>query len=189
MLYLVSGEIQTGKTRWLQERLAAARADGVVVHGVLAPGVWRADGRGGFEKLGIDNILLPSGERVHLADRRDLAQRAGTAEACGQSERAGLGWAMSSEALARVDAHFDRLAREAAPVERDRGVLVVDELGRLELMHGGGIAHALELLRRGPQPGWADAVAVVRRGLLPLAHEALDAAWPEVREVFPTEGE
>ncbi len=185
MLYLVTGDVRTGKTRWLERELAAARGRGASVFGVLAPGVWRQDGRGGFEKLGIDNVLLPQGERLRLADRRDIAVASGTVEQGGQSERAGLGWSMSESALARVDAHFELLGREVAPVPLERGVLVVDELGRLELLHGAGLVHALELLSRGPQPAWSDAVAVVRRDLLPAARAALDGAWDGVREVVP----
>lgn len=40
MLYMLTGEIQTGKTRWLARRVDEARAAGIDVHGVLAPGVW-----------------------------------------------------------------------------------------------------------------------------------------------------
>ena len=185
MLYMLTGEIQTGKTRWLERRVDEARAAGIDVHGVLAPGVWRRLPGGGLEKVGIDNVLLPSGERIHLAVRRDLARSAGREEARGPSERAGLGWAMSSAAVARVDAHFANLARAAGAPSR-RGLLVVDELGRLELIHGDGLVHALELLRRGPQPAWEDAVVVVRRDLLDRAHEALDAAWPAVAHIVPS---
>ncbi len=147
MLYMLTGEIQMGKTRWLERRVDEARAAGIDVHGVLAPGAWREEARG-------------------------------------PSERAGLGWAMSSAAVARVDAHFANLARAAGAPSR-RGLLVVDELGRLELIHGDGLVHALELLRRGPQPAWEDAVVVVRRDLLDRAHEALDTAWPAVAHIVP----
>ena len=40
MLYLLTGQVQTGKTRWLQGLVSAYEARGVVVGGVLAPGVW-----------------------------------------------------------------------------------------------------------------------------------------------------
>lgn len=185
MLYLLTGEIQTGKTRWLERRAARAAEAGVRVYGVLAPGVWHEDGAGGFEKLGIDNVLLPQNERIHLAERRDIAQRLGSVEPDGPSERARLGWAMSNAALARVNEHFSRLACEAAQVGGARGLLVVDELGRLELMRGEGLTAALDLLRRGPQPAWEDAVVVVRAGLLDRAHDALDSAWGGAVHVLP----
>lgn len=194
MLYLLCGEIQTGKTRWLERRVEQIVRSGAPVAGVLAPGVWRELGEGArFEKLGIDNVLLPGGERVHLALRRDLAIGSGALERAGQSERARLGWAMSDAALARVDAHLAWLAdddvhgREGFVAEAD-GWLVIDELGRLELLRGEGLVHGVELLSRGPRPGWPYAIAVVRRDLLPAAHALFDDAWSgRVREIEPSQ--
>ena len=36
MLYVLTGDIQTGKTRWLQETIAALEASGVSPYGVIA---------------------------------------------------------------------------------------------------------------------------------------------------------
>jgi hypothetical protein len=80
MLFLLTGEVQIGKTRWLEKLVADLAERGVLCAGVLAPGQWvasageRADGNG-YEKLGIDNVLLPGGERVPFARRDDLARR------------------------------------------------------------------------------------------------------------------
>ena len=41
MLYILTGEIQTGKTRWLQALIDKLAEKGVPLEGVLAPGVWR----------------------------------------------------------------------------------------------------------------------------------------------------
>ena len=194
MLFLLTGDIQTGKTRWLERVCVGLGRVGAAVAGVVAPGVWvPSDGAhadaNGFEKLGIDNVLLPGGGRVRLARRRDLAATGRPVEPDGQSEREGLGWAMSDAALESVDSHLAWLA------EDDRrglggcpcGLFVADELGRLELACGGGLVHAMALLARGPRPGWPHALAVVRRGLLPMAHERLDAAWDgAVKEIAPT---
>lgn len=198
MLFLLTGEVRIGKTRWLERLVADLYASGASVAGVLAPGVWvpsagpRAD-KNGFEKLGIDNVLLPSGERVRLACRRDLAAASRTLEEDSQSERAGLGWAMTDGAIKQVDAHFAWLAEDevhglnktAAP-----GLLIADELGRLELLRGEGLVHAIELLARGPRPHWPHVLAVVRRDLLPYAHKRFDIAWNgEVKEISPTESD
>ena len=90
MLFLLTGDVQIGKTRWLERLAAELSGDGVQVAGVLAPGVWRVRephevpgerglaGEGRFEKLGIDNVLLPGGERVPFARRRDLALAEGS---------------------------------------------------------------------------------------------------------------
>ncbi len=236
MLYLLTGGIQAGKTRWIECRLAQLGRMGVPVYGVVAPGVWRmaagegaragggdardaacarrvegcgADAAAGpapdrapaaeaaagahlvaYEKLGIDNVLLPGGERVRLARRRDLALAEGGVECDGQSERAGLGWAMSDAAIARVNAHFDGLERlvardaeEGGAAAPPRGLLVVDELGPLELVRGEGLASAVRLLLRGPQRRWPDALVVVRRSMLPAAHGLLDPVWGAAREI------
>lgn len=192
MLYLLTGEIQTGKTRWLESLTARLEASGVPVAGVLAPGVWRrcppgdsaADAHG-FEKLGIDNVLLPEGVRVHLARRRDLVP-SGALDASSQSERAGLGWAMSDGALETVDRHVARLEARANDSGRRPGLFVVDELGRLELLRGEGLVSAMRLLGEGPSLRWPHALAVVRRDLLAAAHRHFDDAWRgEVREVVP----
>lgn len=79
MLFLLTGEVQIGKTRWLESLVTELGAFGVPCAGVLAPGQWvpsmgpRADANG-FEKLGIDNVLLPGGERIPFARRGDLAR-------------------------------------------------------------------------------------------------------------------
>ena len=95
---------------------------------MLAPGVWRVRephevpgerglaGEGRFEKLGIDNVLLPGGERVPFARRRDLALAEGSFDPTSQSASAQLAWEIADEAIARVNAHFDRIAAELAAV-------------------------------------------------------------------------
>lgn len=189
MLYLLTGQVQTGKTRWLQGLVSTYEARGVAVGGVLAPGVWREvtarDGAASFEKLGIDNILLPEHETIPFASRRDLAVLDGTIDAESQSARARLHWEISRDALARVNAHFEQLTREAH-VKTAASLLVVDELGRLELLRGEGLACALALLELGPTPAYPDAIVVVRETLLPQAHELLDGPWNgDVREIAP----
>ena len=239
MLFLLTGDVQIGKTRWLERLAAELSGDGVQVAGVLAPGVWRVRephevpgerglaGEGRFEKLGIDNVLLPGGERVPFARRRDLALAEGSFDPTSQSASAQLAWEIADEAIARVNAHFDRIAAELAAVPAgapalpgeagsrgyaplpvdpaagmfhvkhsfaqtyvsretsgaeagetpadpstggsrivvpadepdaegsvtvgaEGGLLVVDELGRLELMRDGGLVSAVALLERGP---------------------------------------
>lgn len=190
MLYLLTGQVQTGKTRWLQQLVSSCEARGVAVSGVLAPGVWREtearDGAMSFEKLGIDNVLLPEHETIPFASRHDLAVARGTFDATSQSARARLDWEISSDALARANAHFERLKREADAGHVGASLLVVDELGRLELVRGEGLVSALALLELGPTPAYPDAVVVVRKALLPQAHELLDGPWKgDVREIAP----
>lgn len=311
MLFLLTGEVQTGKTRWLERLLAELAAEGVPSAGVVAPGVWREHPGSGSdngssggtdaaerEKLGIDNVLLPGGERIPFARRRDLARTEGTLDPASQSAAAGLGWEISDAAIAQVNAHFKRLqahaenleqrtnvsretfqrpssktgtnvsretfqpelskqrnpscchpdraylscchpnraqrvegsraapAEEATagaardlsvpaasplPVEITKGplrakakrqtnvsretlearhldapsLLVVDELGRLELERGGGLTAAMELLARGASAAFPHALAVVRAWLLPCAQQRFAAAWGGARPIAP----
>ena len=187
MLFVLTGDVQIGKTRWLTRRVEELAAAGVPVAGVVAPGVWRErqpgepDGvHGGsavgrFEKLGIDNVLLPGGERVPFARRRDLAQAAGTYEAASQSAQAQLGWAIDDAAIDRVNAHFAQIA--AGVGDARPGLLVVDELGRLELLRGAGLTAAVELLDGGPTARFPHALIVVRDRLLDDARARFAPAW------------
>lgn len=189
MLYILTGEIQTGKTRWLQGLIDELAQEGVPLEGVLAPGVWESNPAkpNGFEKLGIDNVMLPGGETVAFARRRDLApDDASKMELQGMPADMKLAWAFSDEAVERVNAHFMALAAGGAPARP--GLLVVDELGRLELERGGlGLTEAVDLVARGPRPGWPHALIVVRDWLVPRARMVFGPAWNnEIREVGPT---
>ena len=78
MLFLLTGDVQIGKTRWLEDLCASLQAAGTCVAGVVAPGQWAPrpegqpggkhgfDGAGRFEKLGIDNVLLPQSKRIEF---------------------------------------------------------------------------------------------------------------------------
>lgn len=71
MLFLLTGDIQCGKTRWLENLCREAESRGTSVAGVLAPGVWEElkDAPEKFYKLGINNVLLPSKAKVRFANR------------------------------------------------------------------------------------------------------------------------
>lgn len=230
MLFFLTGDVQIGKTRWLQQLVDVVVAAGVAVAGVLAPGDWvpaagdRADGNG-FEKRGIDNVLLPSGERLPFARRRDLAQLEGSFDAASQSARAKLAWAIDDTAIARVNEHFRHLAEavcdggsargearggarseargasgssettgarvrgrwDAGLASAAPGLLIVDELGRLELQRGEGLTEAVALLRQGPTSAFPHALVVVREELVDEAERQLRAAWPDRCRIAPDE--
>ena len=192
MLFILTGDIQIGKTRWLQGVCDQLVDGGVPVAGVLAPGVWRANPMwpNGFEKLGIDNVLLPGGERIEFARRRDLADSAVRSRLDdGMPAEMKLAWQFSDEAVDRVNAHFDKLASQQDDSGK-KGLLVVDELGRLELERGVGLTSAMSLFAQGPRPGWPHALIVVREWLVPRAHAMFDAPWSgAVREISPTPAE
>ena len=199
MLFLLTGDVQIGKTRWLEDLCASLQAAGTCVAGVVAPGQWVPrpegqpsgkhgfDGAGRFEKLGIDNVLLPQGERIEFARRRDLAAGDKAFAEGAQAKAAKLGWAISDTAIAQVNSHFAALAKQAANETRlaPHAVLVVDELGRLELLRGCGLTNALAILDAGPTPQFPHAIAVVRETLLDEARRRFKLLWGEPIAISP----
>ena len=165
MLFILTGDIRSGKTTWLEAGVRELEAAGVPVRGVLAPGVWR-DGK----KVGIENVLLPSHERVLLA--------APAEEGC-------LGWDFDANALARVNAHLTELAATSGDMRP--GLLVIDEIGPLELRRGEGLTAALELLDAGPTPAWPHALVVVRATLAEDARTRFAQSWRSVELLSPDE--
>ena len=213
MLFLLTGEVQIGKTRWLESLVTELADCGVSCVGVLAPGQWvpsegeHADANG-FEKLGIDTVLLPSGERIPFARRGDLARADGTFDEESQAAKAELAWHIDDEAIARVNAHFDELAvrasvavptdakshsgrsaegAESKDPSRAPGLLIVDELGRLEIWRGGGLTSAMALLAQGPTTTFPHALAVVRDYLLDDAEALFAEAWPDRCRIKPND--
>ena len=190
MLFLLTGEVQIGKTRWLESLVTELADRGVPCAGVLAPGQWvpsegeHADANG-FEKLGIDNVLLPSGERVPFARRGDLARADGTFDEESQAAKAELAWHIDDEAIARVNAHFNEIATHASAAAP--GLLIVDELGRLEIWRGGGLTSAMALLAQGPTAAFPHVLAVVRDYLLDDAEALFAEAWPDRCRIKPND--
>ena len=193
MLFFLTGDIQIGKTRWLLRMLDELEQRGVQPYGVVAPGIWvpRDDG---FEKLGIDNLLLPGKRKVPFARRRDLAQADGAYDEGSQAARADLKWAIDDAAIDIVNMHLDGfiegegvhsgLEERSCPAQSR--FLVIDELGRLELLAGGGLTSALALLDRGATPMFPHALAVVRESLLDAAFERFaETLWNGMRAISP----
>ena len=199
MLFLLTGDVQIGKTRWLEDLCASLQAAGTCVAGVVAPGQWVPrpegqpggkhgfDGAGRFEKLGIDNVLLPQGERIEFARRRDLAAGGKALAEGAQAKAAKLGWAISDTAIAQVNAHFAMLAKQTANETElaPHAMLVVDELGRLELLRGCGLTNALAILDAGPTPQFPHAIAVVRETLLDEARRRFEPRWGKATVIGP----
>jgi nucleoside-triphosphatase THEP1 len=155
---LLTGGRGAGKTRWCEALARTARSADLAVGGFLSPPVL-ADG----VKTGIDLLDLATGERRSLAVRArpDLP---GTA---------GLGWRFDPEALAAGNAALAR----TGPCD----LLLVDELGPLELGRASGFTAAFDLLdcRR-----YGLAIVVVRPALVGAAR----ARWPCAGPVWELEG-
>lgn len=196
MLFILTGDIQTGKTRWLERVLGTLRSQGVQSAGVLAPGVWSDHGPDAaprYEKLGIDNVLLPENTRIPFARRLDLARVDGDYDENSQAARAQLAWAIDDEALARVNEHFDFLEKRASEQDAHTptSLLVVDELGRLELLRGEGLVSAMRMLDSGATPAFPHALVIVRADLLEIALQHFAAVpWNGTCAIGPNdEGE
>jgi len=148
-LVLLTGPPGSGKTALCARLVAAARQRGHDVAGVLSPVRFDAGGR-----TGIDVLDLRSGETRPLAWRHDPARPATLTVGP---------WSFDAAVLARGDAALAR----ATPC----WLLVVDELGPLELAQGRGWTAGLAALDSGD---YRLALAVVRPALLAVAR----ARWP-----------
>lgn len=196
MLYMLTGDVQTGKTRWLQGLIEELEASSVLPYGVIAPGRWLEHQNGNtvtFEKTGIDNELLPQHTVIPFARRARDVDDDEARRSCSQARKAQLGWAIDDSTLDRVNEHLAWVTRVTDAVSGDgqpsgKGLLVIDELGRLELLHGGGLVNALALVERGATPALPHALVIVREQLLDQAEARFAAApWNGMQVILPTE--
>ncbi|MFZ5917842.1 MAG: nucleoside-triphosphatase [Chloroflexota bacterium] len=148
-LALITGEVGAGKTTAVGRIVELARAQGHTCAGVWSP----ARLENGL-KTGIESVDLARGERRLLA--RVVTETSGQTLGRYRFDPAVLDW--SNEVLAR--------ALAARP-----DLLVIDEIGPLELEQGGGLAPALPPLAAGRVPR---ALLVVRAWL----QDALRARLP-----------
>ncbi len=145
---IITGGIGQGKTTLCRRLVAAATKKGWNVNGVLSPAVFE-DGR----KMGIDLLDVSSGEKRRLAHRDRPTSGPRTS-----------GWHFLASALA----WGDQILNRAVPCD----LLVIDELGPLELVRGEGWQAGIEALN---SDAYQIAVVVVRPSLLPTVLET----WPQ----------
>jgi nucleoside-triphosphatase THEP1 len=164
VLILLTGPVGAGKTTLCLRLANEARLRGRVVSGVLTPAVVEED-----VKVGIDGLDVSTGER------RPLARHA-PAWGTFPGTRVGL-YAFDDRVL---DWMVALCARALADAETAQGLLVfVDEIGKLELNQGEGLASLIPALG---QPHEARVIVIVRESLL----DALMACVPDIepRVVF-----
>lgn len=137
---VVTGEIGAGKTTWCSEMASYVRELGLQVAGLSSPGVF-VNG----EKVAIDLLDLSSNEQRRLADRSAVPDTASPTPR----------WKFHAETLA----WGSRVLEAVGSCD----LLIVDELGPLELCHNQGWQPALPLLKRGK---YCAACVVVRRSLV-----------------------
>jgi nucleoside-triphosphatase THEP1 len=151
-LIFITGKSGAGKTAWCQELIRQSQSAGLIPVGLISPAVFQS----GF-KVGIDLIDIRTGERRHLAVKKEQNT---------PIDQAGLetpGWRFNSQVLAWGDGVLDRLQHP--------NLLILDELGPLELLENVGLTAGLRLIdgRR-----YRMACVVIRPTLLPAAQER----WP-----------
>lgn len=145
-LYLVAGASGVGKSAFLAALAARLRGRGVSVGGIVSPGLWDGATRAGF-----DLEDLADGRREPLSRRDGPAHWPALT---GPFRFSPAGVAFGRAALARTG---------------DTDVLIVDEVGPLELSGGGWAAEIESSLARRAKPlVWA-----VRESLV----EAVQARW------------
>lgn len=141
---VVSGATGAGKTVLCEQAVAACRARGVDVAGVISRSEYEAE-----EKVRLYAQNLKGGERW-LAERTDRpVPFTGPTTKC---------WAFDADTIAWANAFLT----ESTPAK----VLVIDELGPLEFGRGEGFLAALEVLDKGD---FDHALVVVRPGLTDVA--------------------
>lgn len=145
-LWIISGEIGQGKTRWCEHLIQLAREAAWQVSGVLSPGIFQ----NGY-KVAIEALDLRSGERRLLARRR-------------QADEAGLihtrEWQFKTDTVEWGNTLF----QQAVPCD----LLVVDEVGPLELEQGRGWSAALPAIE---SRAYRLALVVIRPTLLSVAEK------------------
>jgi nucleoside-triphosphatase THEP1 len=172
MLILLSGPVGSGKTTLCRRLVDLAGRQGFQVAGVLTPAVVR-DGI----KVGIEAVNLSTGELRRLASN----DRGPTQYACAPGmtwvgqyvlDDHTLGWmaALCAEALVEADA------------AASDSLVFVDEIGRLELDRGEGLARLIPLLA---QPRQARVIVIVRDTLLDRFLERVRGAECQVVVVDP----
>lgn len=182
MLVIITGDRQVGKTRWLEQFISNAVQSGFRCVGLISPGIWVKHDDGNFEKTGINALLLPENEEFPYAIRRDLTDE--ETEGFSQADKAQLVWRVYDQAIERINDHFDKLHEEGLA---QNDILIIDEIGSLELVFGEGFTSALRML---DDPTFAanvkegisaerNAVMIMRPELLEQTKERLTPIWGE----------
>ena len=151
-LWLLSAPKGAGKTTFCGSVIDAMRTGGASVGGILCPAVF-AEG----EKVGIDQVHIATGERRRLGVR------------AGQADESTVGrW--------QLDQHVLAWGNEILAGLQNENLIVIDELGPLELQAGDGYQEGVQLLDEGR---YQTALVVVRPTLLLLAQQR----WPQAQVV------
>jgi len=152
-LILVTGLRGAGKTTWCSELTIIAKENGMVVKGILSPGIFK-----GNQKIGIAVKNIESGEQLQLAELRK-----GEVEGIATPR-----WQFFPETMIWAN----NVLREA----NGSDLLLIDEIGPLELLRGEGLTAGIDRLDGN---SYKIACAVIRPSLIPSALHR----WPHAKVV------
>ena len=165
-LYVMTGQIQTGKTTWLKAFLNKASDENMRIDGLITPAIFENG-----QKTGIEAYLLPEKEKFLLAKKRfidsEIAHKNDQA-VCEKDKK--LGYEFSGQSIERINAHLHYCVGAQN--------LVIDEIGPLEMMQGKGYTEALKLL---DESAVTNAIVVIRPSLLNAAAKR----WGEFEILTP----
>lgn len=176
MIVILEGESGSGKTTVATALAERARAAGRRVSGVICPGRFEA-GR----KLGISAVDVESGDSWLLAQAvMDIGEQGQAGKPRFDDSRQGFirygRWEFIATGLARADAAASR------PATGRRELVIVDEIGPLELNHGRGLMKTLAAMDEAEAGRGADYLVVAR----PDIAEVLATRWPSASRVVLT---
>jgi iron complex transport system ATP-binding protein len=152
-LLLVTGLKGAGKTTWCTKLADVAKGSGMVVKGILSPGIFR-----GKNKIGIGVQAIATGEMQQLAELRK-GEIEGLATPRWRFIPGSMTWA-------------NVILKEAESCD----LLIIDEIGPLELLQGKGLISGIERLDK---MQYRAACVVIRPSLIPTALHR----WPHAKVV------
>ncbi len=152
LLVLITGESEAGKTTWCRALIDRALARGLQPRGLISPAVFDS-----VSKIAIDLVDIASRERKRLAERRPADQSPAV------YARGTHNWLFNDPVLAWGNAVLLNLPPS--------DLLILDELGPLELLENDGLTSGLKLIDEGQ---YRLACVVIRPSLLATALER----WP-----------
>ncbi|MEA5077263.1 MAG: nucleoside-triphosphatase [Anaerolineaceae bacterium] len=142
--FILSGEREIGKTTLLLALKEQSQKAGFDVSGVISPAVFEAG-----SKTGIDLLDLRSGKQIRLANLNKAEP---------DSQIATIHWAFDEGALQ----YGNEVLGRATPCD----LLIVDELGPIELVRGQGWQNGIQAIE---SKEYKAAVIVIRPSLLDVA--------------------
>ena len=149
-IILLTGPRGIGKTTACQDLAIAARSKGLSLGGVIAPACYDEEGH----KIGSDIIALANDQRKHLAVI-DRANPHGRTIGSYRFDENVLAWAQE-QVISDLRSPLD--------------MVIIDEIGRLEMLQNKGFAAALDILSHADT---RQALLVVRQSVLTWTQDHL----------------